>query len=89
MPVASKNEQMPTVKLTRPRERRLDPFQGTDRLMTMAEAQTCSAYRYPRSMGGVTAEKGRPVTGSDGMSDIGGRRSRPGIETRADHRLIW
>src|SRR5215207_6001558 len=29
-------------------------------------------------MGGVTAEKGRPVTGSGGMCDIGGRRSRPG-----------
>jgi hypothetical protein len=29
-------------------------------------------------MGGVTAEKGRPVTGSGGVSDIGGQRSRPG-----------
>src|SRR5215203_1493648 len=29
-------------------------------------------------MGGVTAEKGQPVTGSGAMFDIGGRRSRPG-----------
>jgi len=36
MSVASKNERIATVKVTRPPERRLGAIQGTDRLMASA-----------------------------------------------------
>jgi excisionase family DNA binding protein len=89
MSVASKNEQTPTVKVARPPERRLGPFQGTDRLMTMAEVS--DLLRIPVSTLYGWRHRGEGPAGYRIGRHVRYRRAEveAWIETRADHRLIW
>ena len=88
MSVASKNERIATVKVTRPPERRLGAIQGTDRLMMMAEVSdllgipisTLYGWRYRRE-GPAGYRIGRHVQYQRAEAEAW-------IETQADHRPV-
>ena len=89
MPVASKNERTATVKVSRPLKRRLDPIQGPDRLMTMAEVSDLLGIPVSTLYG--WRHRGEGPAGYRIGRHVRYRREavEAWIETRAYQRPVW
>jgi excisionase family DNA binding protein len=88
-PLASNNERTATVDVTRPPERLVSPFQGSERLMTLLEVSqlldvpVATLYRWRRRGEGPTGYRiGRHVRYRRAAVEAW-------IETQADQRPDW
>jgi len=89
MPLASNNERTATVKGTRPSERLVSPFEGSERLMTLLEVSqllgvpVATLYRWRhRGEGPAGYRIGRHVRYRRAAVEAW-------IETQADQRPVW
>ena len=89
MPLASNEERISTVGITRPKERRASPLQGSERLMTLLEVSqllgvpVATLYSWRHRREGPTGYRiGRHVRYRRAAVEAW-------IETQADQRPVW
>jgi len=89
MPLASNNERTATVEVTRPSERLVSPFHGSERLMTLLELSQLLGVPVATLYG--WRHRGEGPAGYRIGRHVRYRRAavEAWIETQADHRPVW